>query len=167
MAIWTSRYSNQILQNGKYYAVGISLGKPKFHVDYQIMNQLYELAPGGYTLRWDYERFKRAYFEKLNNLGRRKVENRLLVESSIAHDTGKELVLLCFEDIRKPEEWCHRTLLAEWCRDNLGITINELEDPNPPKLKKSQIVQQPVDDGYEQLSLFSGSPARGMGYRPY
>jgi len=37
------------------------------------------------------------------------------------------LVLLCWEDIRKPGEWCHRTMFAEWWAEHSGQGVLELE----------------------------------------
>lgn len=73
---------------------------------------------------------------------------------------GKDLVLLCYEDVRIPEDWCHRTVFAEWWVENTGEIIEELPDPNPPKGKKVSTasekpeVQAKPDDGYQQMSLF-------------
>lgn len=35
MGIYTSRYSNKELADGKYYCVGISIGTPKFKLAYR------------------------------------------------------------------------------------------------------------------------------------
>ena len=68
MGIYTSRYSNKELADGKYYCVGISIGTPKFKLAYRLENQCYSLAPKGYMLRMDLEDFKKAYYEKLNGM---------------------------------------------------------------------------------------------------
>jgi hypothetical protein len=41
---------------------------------------------------------------------------------------GKPVVLLCFEDLRKPGVWCHRTMFTEWYKKRTGIEIRELEE---------------------------------------
>ena len=69
MAIWISRYSNKELQSGKYYPVGISIGTPKFPLGYTLRKQCYSLAPKGYMLNMELERFKPAYYEKLEGIG--------------------------------------------------------------------------------------------------
>ena len=63
MAIWISRYSNKELQSGKYYPVGISIGTPKFPLGYTLRKQCYSLAPKGYMLNMELDRFKPAYYE--------------------------------------------------------------------------------------------------------
>ena len=55
MGIYTSRYSNKELADGKYYCVGISIGTPKFKLAYRLENQCYSLAPKGYMLRMNLE----------------------------------------------------------------------------------------------------------------
>ena len=79
---------------------------------------------------------------------------------------GKELVLLCYEDVRVPGDWCHRTVFAEWWAEQTGELIEELYDPSEPKVKKpaaKKESKEPVkkvvetrkeEPGYEQLSLF-------------
>ena len=53
-----------------------------------------------------------------------------------ARAEGKELVLLCYEDVRVPGDWCHRTVFAEWWAEQTGELIEELYDPSEPKVKK-------------------------------
>ena len=136
MGIYTSRYSNKELADGKYYCVGISIGTPKFKLAYRLENQCYSLAPKGYMLRMNLEDFKKAYYEKLNGIGKDRIINMVMKMERDAAAQGKDLVLLCYEDVRIPEDWCHRTVFAEWWVENTGEIIEELPDPNPPKGKK-------------------------------
>ncbi len=158
MAIWTSRYSNKELPNGNYYAVGISLGKPKFGINYAIRKQCYDLAPDRWMWGKELEEFKRMYFAKLDKMGVGRVENILRTLHTEAQANNQDLVLLCFEDVRDPEDWCHRTMLAEWAKNRIGLDIQELPNPEPPKIKKKhqeQQQKQPENNkGYQQLSLF-------------
>lgn len=161
MAIWTSRYSNKELQSDKYYPVGISIGQPRFRLGYTLREQCYSLAPKGYMLNMDLERFKTAYYEKLEGIGTDKIISMVNRLEERAQSEGKELVLLCFEDVRVPEDWCHRTVFAEWWAENTGEIIEELVDPTPPKVKKpKEDNKKPVkeavkeDSSYQQMSLF-------------
>ena len=64
------------------------------------------------------------------------------------------------------ENWCHRTVFAEWWAEQTGELIEELYDPSEPKVKKPAAKKEnkePVkkavearkeEPGYEQLSLF-------------
>ena len=106
MAIWVSRYSNKELQNNKdrYYPVGISIGQPKFPLGYEIRNQCYSLAPKGYMLNMDIEHFKPAYYDKLEGIGTEKIISMVERFDQAAQSEGKQLVLLCYEDVRIPED---------------------------------------------------------------
>lgn len=75
MAIWTSRYSNkELVENkDKYYCVGISLGTPKFPLGYTVEQQCYSLAPKGYMLRMELEKFTEEYYRKLEGIGNDKI----------------------------------------------------------------------------------------------
>ncbi len=164
MAIWVSRYSNKGLQNGNYYPVGISIGVPKFHLGYELKEQCYSLAPKGYMLNMDLERFKPAYYKKLEGIGTDRIINMVTRLDEKARAEGKELVLLCYEDVRVPEYWCHRTVFTEWWAEQMGEIIEELPDPTPPKVKKpvkakeesKKPAKEPVkaDSSYQQMSLF-------------
>lgn len=167
MAIWTSRYSNKELSNnsGKYYCVGISLGAPRFPLGYQLETQCYSLAPKYYMLKMGYEEYKEAYCRKLEGIGEDKIIDMVSRFDLIAESEGKELVLLCYEDIRNPEDWCHRTIFAEWYAEKTGEIIQELPDPDPPKGKKTAVKKKQNEDrkhreaqqeqnGYQQMSLF-------------
>lgn len=162
MAIWTSRYSNKQLQNKGYYPVGISIGKPRFSIGYVIREQCYSLAPKRYMLNMDIEMFKKAYYGKLEKIGKNGIISIVTKLDERARSEGKELVLLCFEDVRVEGDWCHRTIFAEWWVENMGEVIEELPDPTPPKVKKkskddskkSAKEPQKDDSVCKQISLF-------------
>ena len=146
--IYTSRYSNRELANGDYYAVGISRGKPKFQIDYHIYTQAYIFAPDRSMWNAPKSSFRRMYRAKLDRIGTEKVRRILRSFESAAR--GRDVVLLCFEDVRIEEDWCHRTMLAEWVEEKLGFKIKELYNPDPPKGKSKE---RRKDMG-EQLMLF-------------
>lgn len=162
MAIWVSRYSNkEIVQNkDKYYPVGISIGQPKFQLGYQLREQCFSLAPKGYMLNMDIDRFKPEYYKKLENIGTKRIISMVTRLDEKAQEEGKELILLCYEDVRIPENWCHRTIFAEWWAEQMGELIEELPDPTPPKEKKSKKDnKQPTketaeENNYQQMSIF-------------
>lgn len=151
MAIYTSRYSNKQLKDGGYYPVGISLGKPKFSTGYTIREQCYALAPERSTLNFEYHPYREAYFRKLNSAGVERIIGIVRRLDMAAAAEGKQLVLLCFEDIRKPGAWCHRTLFAEWWEEHTGEMVQELEvehlGATPPKSEEHATK-------IEQMSLF-------------
>lgn len=48
---------------------------------------------------------------------------------------GFEPVLLCYEHLVKPDDWCHRRMVAEWFETELGIDVPER---GPVKQEKKQ-----------------------------
>lgn len=70
-------------------------------------------------------------------------------------DEGKDVVLCCYEDVRKPNEWCHRLVFAEWWYEKTGEKIEELPDPSPiPGVKKAKKKREEEENsGYEQMSF--------------
>lgn len=167
MAIWISRYSNKELDDDWHYPVGISIGVPKFKLGYRLRKQCYSLAPKGYMLNMDFDRFKHEYYEKLESIGSDKIIDMVSRMDKEARAEGKELVLLCYEDVRIPDNWCHRTMFADWWLDNTGELIRELYDPSELKVKKeTEKEERKKPDtkalgaekkdsiSYEQLSMF-------------
>ncbi|NBJ88141.1 YopX family protein [Acutalibacter sp. 1XD8-36] len=74
---------------------------------------------------------------------------------------GKDVVLLCYEDIRKgPDDWCHRRTFADWWLKNTGEALPELFDPTPDPSKPRQAVSKRIQETppttfhMEQLTLF-------------
>lgn len=161
--IYTSRFSNKELRRKSYYTVGITLGKPRFSLGYIESAHCYALAPDRWMWGKSREEFRKLYFEKLDKMGIDKVQGLLDSFTSEADLTGRDVVLLCYEDVRDPAEHCHRTSLAEWVAMHTGEIIEELPDPSPVKYKKvpkskenASISPQPKQETqYEQLSLFS------------
>ena len=50
---------------------------------------------------------------------------------------GRDIALCCFE---KPDDFCHRHLLADWLNEKLNLGVEEFGKSKEPK--------------YKQLSLF-------------
>lgn len=162
MTIYTSRYSNPELRKGTYTAVRISLGTPKWDIGYRLAGELKDLMPFGLLNKYDlYEDFKQEYFMRLDRIGVSRIRSQLQRFESF----GQDVVLLCYEDIRKgPENWCHRTAFSEWWLIKTGEVIEELYDPTPdPSLKKPKAATSPNKPSSDnqtiippvlQLSLF-------------
>ena len=156
--IFTSRYSNPELRSGKYTAVRISLGTPKWKIGYNLDAEMPDLMPFGLLNKFDrYEDFERAYFARLDQKGVRRILSQLQRLESL----GKDVVLLCYEDIRKgPDDWCHRRTFAKWWQQNTGEVIPELYDtaPDPTKPRQSpskrSLEATPSTYQMEQFALF-------------
>jgi hypothetical protein len=122
MEIFTSRYHNKIIASGKYTPIGISQGEARFLKF--TPTYLKALAPTWAMVKiTDKKVYRRAYFKQLNGIDIESVKQMLEPLSN-----GKPIVLLCFEDLRKPNLWCHRTMFAEWFEKQTGQKIEELEE---------------------------------------
>lgn len=156
--VYTSRYSNPELKTGKYTAVRISLGTPKWPIGYNLDAEMKDLMPFGLLGKFEqYEDFEKAYFDRLNQKG----VQRILSQLQRFERLGKDVVLLCYEDIRKgPDDWCHRRTFADWWLKNTGEAIPELFDPTPDPSKPRQAVSKRIQETppttfhMEQLTLF-------------
>lgn len=146
--IYTSRYSNPELKTGNYTAVRISVGSPRWKVGYDISGAISELMPKGIFGKFETkEAFEVEYRKRLDCIGPEYIRKLL----SAYERLGKDVVLLCYEDVRKSgdDDWCHRTIFADWWREKTGEVIPELPDPSPVKgVKKVQKAQG------EQTSMF-------------
>lgn len=124
--LYVSRYSNKELATGKYTAVRISVGTPRWSLGYSLDGAIKDLMPFGLLNIEDREESRKLYHEKLDRIGFGRIEKQIRELESL----GKPVVLLCYEDITKgPDNWCHRTFFAEWWLKQTGEVINELPDP--------------------------------------
>ena len=145
--IYTSRFSNPELKTGKYTAVRISVGSTRLKVGYDISGAISELMPKGIFGKYETKAaFEVEYRKRLECIGTAYIRKLLAGYETL----GKDVVLLCYEDVRKGEsDWCHRTIFADWWREKTGEVIPELFDPSPVKGVKKV---QKIDDA--QATLF-------------
>lgn len=156
--IYVSRYSNKELQSGKYTAVRISVGTPRWNLGYHIDGEIKDLMPFGLLGLKSKEEYERRYIERLRRVGADRIGKQLKEFEAL----GKDVVLLCYEDVRNPESWCHRTMFAEWWLRQTGEKIEELTDPSEvklpkPKAEKKEPVKKKVENKMvddDQLTLF-------------
>lgn len=157
--IYTSRFSNPELKTGNYTAVRISLGSPRWDVGYVISGAINELMPKGLLGKYDDDKaaFEREYRKILNRYGAGVIAQKLKQFEAL----GKDVVLLCYEDVRKGEnDWCHRTMFATWWQEQTGEVVEELKDPSTPKIDKPKkakavkAVEKEEPQENLQLSLF-------------
>ena len=81
------------------------------------------LAPGPWFNSVTREEYRRLYFQQLDAL------EAILVVADLERlaGLGVEPVLLCYE--RPPftsSNWCHRRMVAEWFKRELGLDVDEL-----------------------------------------
>ena len=122
MQIYTSRYHNKTVASGDFTPVGISQGNARF-LKYTPV-YLRALAPTRAMIKMtDKVAYQEAYVKILDDLGIANIQ-KMLAEAS----GGKPIALLCFEDLRKSELWCHRTMFAEWYEQQTGQKVEELQE---------------------------------------
>lgn len=128
MKIYTSRYSNKNLaERTDLVKIGISLGNPRFPLRY-VVASMRELAPTRDMLHMEDEAaYCARYRAILDHLGVDLIRTKMTQLGG-----GKSVALLCFEDVRKPGQWCHRTMLGEWLEENGMDWGGELETCEPP-----------------------------------
>ena len=131
--LYVSRFANPELRTGKYTAVRISVGAPKWPLGYALAGSIEELMPYGLLSIEDKELYQRRYIERLDRFGIDVIQRRI---DSFGFD--KPVVLLCYEDVRDPSQWCHRTMFAQWLLHQTGEAADELADPSTPRLKSDK-----------------------------
>jgi hypothetical protein len=125
-----SRYANQlaIIESG-LVPVRMTIGHPRFKLYYKLGGSIQELAPDPYMLKiTDRDRFRALYRQKLYSNAPVIVEALHRIN---AEHGGRGLVLLCFEDLSKPGQWCHRQMLAEFFEEH-GVPCPELPSVATP-----------------------------------
>lgn len=149
--IYTSRYSNPELKTGNYTVVGITRGAPKFPLQYRLDGNIMEIAPPGYLFNeYDRAKFTPSYFRHMDRTGVQRIVQILQGYERL----GKPVVLCCYEDVRKPNEWCHRLVFAEWWKARTGEVIEELPDPSPNKWLQKPVEQKPQEPEAVQMKMW-------------
>jgi hypothetical protein len=125
--IYTARYSNRTIAPSGLTPIRITLGAPRFRLPYRIAETDKRFAPSRELFHThDRAIFEPAMREQLDReLGDRALD--VLRGYDEAHGTNG-LVLLCFEDLRKPGVWCHRQILAAWIEERFGMVVPELPE---------------------------------------
>jgi hypothetical protein len=121
--LFMSRWTSPLLRDLDA-CVGISRGVPRWPLPYRY-KLLRPLAPSGEAFAIeDRDEFTQAYLGGLDMLGAdRIVADLAKIGRAVGH---KPLVLLCWEDVFDPEQWCHRRLRAGWLQEHLGVQVPEL-----------------------------------------
>lgn len=118
MKIYTSYFANgKKLANANIKVVGIALRPPTWYNGVSLL----QVAPTPsilYAQNQSDETYTRRY--KAEVLSR--IDPHKFVSDLYAVSQGKDVALCCFE---KPEDFCHRHILAEWLTEKTGIEIEE------------------------------------------
>ena len=142
--IYTSRFQNPELKSGNYTVVGIVRGLPRFKLGYERAGNIIDIAPPREIFHInDRAQFTVPYMAHLDSIG---VES-ILAQIQKYVELGKDVVLCCYEDVREPDEWCHRLVFAEWWFRKTGQVISELKDDSPVKVKKkAAVIPKPPEE---------------------
>lgn len=110
MQLFTARYSNKAVGSSGLVPVRITLGRPRFRLPYTY-DEARLLAPTPTIFKMaSSEAFEPAYREHLDRLTVDRIRQALQAIGDRYHND--RLVLLCFEDLRKPGAACHRRMFA-------------------------------------------------------
>jgi len=136
--LFTSHWRNPDLRDLDAIIIGISRGTPGGNPGFRY-RVLRSLAPSRETFAiQDRERYAASYRAQLEELG----AGRILADLKRIGGTGA-IVMLCWERMADPSEWCHRRMLARYIERETGLEVPEL---------KAQMLPQRVDEA--QRSLF-------------
>ena len=90
--IYTSRFSNPELKTGKYTAVRISVGSPRWKVGYDISGAISELMPKGIFGKYETKAaFEVEYRKRLECIGTEYIRKLIAGYEML----GRDVVLLC------------------------------------------------------------------------
>jgi hypothetical protein len=70
------------------------------------------------------ERFEKVYVAQLERLGVERIAD--LLQAISDEEGGKDLALLCYEDVHA-REVCHRRMFARWWTEQTGQEVPELQ----------------------------------------
>jgi hypothetical protein len=123
-ALVTGRY--QLNEFGGRLPIGITRRLPRWKLPYALAATVMEAAPTAAQLKISGDaEFTRSYRARLDEFG---VGHFRRVFSEIARKHDKlSLALLCYEDLTKPGEFCHRRVFAQWWQEQTGQEVPELQ----------------------------------------
>lgn len=128
MKIYTSYFASPMLKgNSSYEVIGITAKPPTWFNGVNLLT----LAPSWDLVKWyknkqkegsvteeDIKRYISIYLSMLRDRDDKIIDILLTLKNY-----DKDVVLVCYE---KPDEFCHRHILASYIREKYGIDITEL-----------------------------------------
>ncbi|WP_431991970.1 hypothetical protein [Streptomyces albogriseolus] len=125
--LFTHRY--QGFEPSMGVPVRITLGAPRWTLPYTLEHEVREAAPSREYFGSARPVYETAYLAQLDRHGVEFFASRFQEIAVAAGDL--RLVLLCFEDLSKPEQWCHRRMFAAWWQEKTGAKVRELGPLGP------------------------------------
>lgn len=125
--LFTHRY--QDFEPSMGVPVRITLGAPRWTLPYALEYRVREAAPSREYFGAGRPEYQAAYMAQLDRHGHAFLASRFREIATAAGDP--RLVLLCFEDLSKPDQWCHRRMFAAWWQGKTGAKVRELGPLGP------------------------------------
>lgn len=131
--IFTSCFQNPELATNNYTVPGIVRGTPRFRLKYELAGNLIDIAPPRELFDVDdRDEFTPLYMAHLDRIGVERIEAKLQKYL----DTGKDVMLCCYEDVREQMNggtgWYSP---RGGCRERDGLFLN-YKDNSPVKVKE-------------------------------
>lgn len=127
LTLRTGRFQKWLPEYGA--PVRTTVGAPRFNLGYDLAGHARLITPRYAMLKLAQPEYTVAYFAMLDEHGPDAIRAEL---EGIARTAGRdELALLCFEDLSKPDLWCHRRIFADWWLLRTHEVIAEAEPPKP------------------------------------
>ncbi|OJF12763.1 hypothetical protein BG844_18905 [Couchioplanes caeruleus subsp. caeruleus] len=108
--------------------VRTTVGYPRFTLPYELAGHARLISPTWAMVSISNEAtYRGQYRQQLDAHGVDAVCGELHAIADQASDP--RLVLLCFDDLSKPDGWCHRRMFADWWTELTGDDVPELAEP--------------------------------------
>ena len=132
MKIYTSYFGNlKKLEKANIMAIGITLYPPRWFYGPNLKDVAPTHALFSISDAPD-EVYNPRFFDEVLS----KVDPKEFVERIEMMSKGKDVALCCYE---KPNEKCHRFLVAEWLEKNIGIEVKEFGLSQNPKIVQASL----------------------------
>ena len=124
MKLYTSYYASKLIAPSGLVPVRTSLGHPRWKLPYDLSERCPLLMPMRSMLGLEEAAYRERYRELLDHRGLDQIAAELVAISD--KHGGADLVLCCFESLRKPCEFCHRRMAASLIEERTGLAVPEL-----------------------------------------
>ena len=126
MHLFTCRY--QRFHPNMGVPVRTTAGLPRFALGYQLGGHAHLITPTWAMVQLgDKATYETQYLQRLADAGVDAIRAELAGIATLHPDD--RLVLLCFDDLSRPDGWCHRRMFADWWTQHTGEPIPELAEP--------------------------------------
>jgi hypothetical protein len=118
----TSYYQSKRIDPKKHFVVQTSVSSARWGAQPEMLLEV--LQPPEEILGLEIFPYTRAYTAHLESMGVREI--RMSLDIAKDHAGKREVLLCCFESLKKPGQFCHRRIFAWWWHKKTGEFIPEL-----------------------------------------